>query len=402
MTSADIGNLAKTVGWLEEENRQHKSAVFKVQQAADQLQGGVWTLSDRLNAVEGSLNIVVDHSSRLVRVENDLHNIRERLERLDSRFEQEKIPDAQEDRRRQAEQERERQTQAETAKQYDVLEKAHRALMDRVQTIEEMARRRQEELFQVTQGVDGLHTALMDRVQTVEEMTRRRQEELFQVTQGVDGLHTALMDRVQTVEEMTRRRQEELFQVTQGVDGLHTLAEKQGSLIQAQQTRNEHLSRQIEEATNALQGLQGQDEVIQGRLQYLTDQVRRFESQADLREAETPLTQLLSEQGELSKVERQRLERTLVEVQIGFEQYRSSVDDLRQELIQLNGKSRSQGEHLEQVREALWGFQNELGEQFSGWADSAEKAHRQHIAELEKQIKDLAAWRSRPNRNAGE
>ena len=338
MTSADIGNLAKTVGWLEEENRQHKSAVFKVQQAADQLQGGVWTLSDRLNAVEGSLNIVVDHSSRLVRVENDLHNIRELLERLDSRFEQEKIPDAQEDRRRQAEQERERQTQAETAKQYDVLDKAHRALMDRVQTIEEMARRRQEELFQVTQGIDGLHT----------------------------------------------------------------LAEKQGSLIKAQQTRNEHQSRQIEEATNALEGLQGQDEVIQGRLQYLTDQVRRFESQADLREAETRLTQLLSEQGELSKVDRQRLERTLVEVQIGFEQHRSSVDDLRQELIQLSGKSRSQGEHLEQVREALWGFQNELGDQFSGWADRTEQAHRRYIAELEKQIKDLAAWRSRPNRNAGE
>ena len=338
MTSADIGNLAKTVAWLEEENRQHKSAVFKVQQAADQLQGGVWTLSDRLNAVEGSLNIIVDHSTRLVRVENDLHNVRELLERLDNRLGPDTMPDAQEDRRRQAEQERERQVQAETAKQYDVLEKAHRALMDRVQTVEEMARRRQEELFQLTQGADGLHS----------------------------------------------------------------LAEKQGALIQAQQIRNEHLSRQLEEATNALQGLQGQDEVIQGRLQYLTDQVRRFESQADLREAETRLTQLLSEQGELSKVDRQRLERGLVEVQIGFEQHRSSVDDLRQELIQLNGKSRSQGEHLDQVREALWGYQNELGDQFTGWADRTEQAHRRYIAELEKQIKDLAAWRSRPTRNAGE
>jgi archaellum component FlaC len=338
MTSADIGNLAKTIAWLEDENRQHKSAAFKVQQAADQLQGGVWTLSDRLNAVEGSLNILVDHSTRLVRVENDIHNIRELLEQLNSRFEQGKKPDAQENQKRQAEQDRERQAQAETTKQYDMLEMTHRALMDRVQAVEERARRRQEELFQVTQAIDGLNT----------------------------------------------------------------LAEKQGSLLQAQQTRNEHLSRQIEEATNELQGLQGQDEVIQGRLQYLTDQVRRFESQAELRESETRLTQLLSEQGELTKVDRQRLERTLVEVQIGFEQYRSSVDDVRQELIQLNGKSRSQGEHLDQVREALWGFQNELGDQFSGWADSEEKAHRQHIAELEKQIKGLAAWRSRPNRNAGE
>ena len=338
MTSADIGNLAKTIAWLEEENRQHKSVVFKVQQAADQLQGGVWTLSDRLNAVEGSLNILVDHSTRLVRVETDLHNIRDLLERLDSRFDQEKKPDAQEEQQRQAEQDRGRQVQADTTKQYDVMEKAHQALMDRVLSVEERARRRQEELFQVTQAIDGLHT----------------------------------------------------------------LAEKQGSLVQAQQTRNEHLSRQIEEATNVLQGLQGQDEVIQGRLQYLTDQVRRFESQVDLRESEARLTQQLSEQGELSKVERQRLERTTVEVQIGFEQYRSSVDDLRQELIQLNGKSRAQGDHLDQVREALWGFQNELGDQFSGWADREEKAHRQHIAELEKQIKDLAAWRTRPNRNAGE
>ena len=309
--------------------------MFKLQQAVEQVQSALWTLSDRVNTVESSINAVSGHGARVARVEEEARLARDQGERLESRIEAFRDGLAKEERARTAEGERDRLERAALGKNQDALERADQALVERIQAVEELARRRQEDFFQVNQTLDLL--------------------------------------RVQD--------------------------DKLNALISAQQTQLKHQMQAIEGAQHVLLAVQAQDEIFQGRVQHLSEQLRRLEAQEELREVAARFAQMLSEQGELHKVERMRLERSMVEVQMGYEQHRSQADDLRQELIHVQGRLQALNEHLDHVRESLWEFRNEIIDHFTGVAGVEEQRRRRQLTETEQQIKELAAWKPKPPRS---
>lgn len=335
MEGADLNAIGSAVEWLEEEHRQHKAGVFKLQQLLEQVQSALWTLSDRVNTVEGSITAVAGLGARVARVEEEARLARDQGERLESRIEAAREGLAKEERARAAQREQDRQERAELGKKQEALERGHGAIVERIQAAEELARRRQGDIFQVNHALDAL----------------RDQDE------------------------------------------------KLNALIAAQQTQLKHQIQEIEAAQHVLQSVQAQDEIFQSRIQHLAEQMRRLESQEELHGVEERFTQLLSEQGELHKVERMRLERSMVEVQMGYEQHRSNADDLRQELIHLQGRLQSMGEHLDHVRESLWEFRNEIIDHFNAVAGVEEQRRRRQLAETEQQIKELAAWKPKPPRS---
>ncbi|MSQ27395.1 MAG: hypothetical protein EXR51_04560 [Dehalococcoidia bacterium] len=335
MEGADLNAIGGAVEWLEEEHRQHKAGVFKLQQAVEQVQSALWTLSDRVNTVESSINAVSGHGARVARVEEEARLARDQGERLESRIEAFRDGLAKEERARTAEGERDRLERAALGKNQDALERADQALVERIQAVEELARRRQEDFFQVNQTLDLL--------------------------------------RVQD--------------------------DKLNALISAQQTQLKHQMQEIEGAQHVLLAVQAQDEIFQGRVQHLSEQLRRLEAQEELHEVAARFAQMLSEQGELHKVERMRLERSMVEVQMGYEQHRSQADDQRQELIHVQGQLQALNEHLDHVRESLWEFRNEIIDHFTGVAGVEEQRRRRQLTETEQQIKELAAWKPKPPRS---
>lgn len=335
MEHADLNAVSNAVEWLEEEHRQHKASVFKLQQLIEQVQASLWTLGDRVNTVEGAINTVAGQGARVARVEEDTRQAREQLERLEGRIDGVREVLTREERVRTADAERERLERTELAQRMDAIERAQSAHLDRIQAAEEVARRRQEEMFGFNHGLDQAREA----------------------------------------------------------------DEKLASQIISQQAQLKHQLQAIEDVQHAVRSLQSQDEVFQGRVQHLGEQMRRLESQEELRVVEARLVQALSEQGELHKVERLRMERSIVEVQMAFEQYRSNADDLHQEMIHLQGRIQSMTDHLDHVRESLWELRNEIVEHFTAIAGMEEQRRRRQLTEMEQQLKELAAWKPKPPRS---
>lgn len=332
---ADPAALGNLVQWLEEEQRQGKALVFKVQQELEQVQGGLWSLGDRLNAVEGAIGAVMAHGSRVARLEEDLRQTRELVERIQTHLDREQQDLSAEERQLQAELARERVARSE--------------------------------------------------VQQRQEQFAREQ--------------TAQREKLQALEDANRRRQEELFKLEQALDPLRGQDEQLANRIASSQEQVKRLEQSLEELRQEQRSLQAQDEVAQGRLMHLSDQVRRLEHQEPLLELDQKLTNAITEQADLHRVERQRMERGIVEIQAAYEQYRATLDDLQQQVLQLHGKSQSTAQHLEQLRELLWELRGDLGEQLGAIATGEEQHRRRQIAELEQQIKELRAWNLKPPRS---
>ena len=322
----------QTLRWLEEEHHQFKSSVFKLQQQLEQLQTALWGLGDRINTVENAITTSVALASRLNRVEEDARHDRDLIQRLQDEIA--RLQTANEDvgHQREAEQQRQQTARAEISQRQDALEREQSAQLERLQLLEDLSRRRQDEAFRVDQAIEDL----------------RSQDERINVALG------------------------------------------------ANQTALSRHSQNLADIENDQKSLHSEDEVIGGRVAQMTELVRRLESAEELKESEARLRQTISELSELNRVERLRLERMVVDLQVAQDQMRSNVDDVIQQGIQSSARAQGAQEHLEQVREQLWEMRNEIAERLLSISKAEERSRRRQITELEQQIKDLAAWEPKP------
>ncbi len=323
------------VQWLEEEQHQQKTALFKIQQQLEQQQNSIWTFGNRVSSLETALNTMMAHSTRVASLEEGLRRTQELLERSQVSDVDKQQQEAASERTHQAERERDRQ----------------------------------------------------DRIDMLQKLETWEREKL------------ALHERLQAIEEGGRRRQEELFQMTQAMNMLEQKDEELNALISGQQSQARHFAEMLGELQQNERTIESQQEVIQGRMQHLADLLNRLESGAAMQEMEARLTQALNEQGELHRTERQRLDRMVGETQLSYEQYRSSVEDVRQLTLQVQGKTTALSDHMDHIRDQFWQLRTDLAEQFTAIKTSEEQQRRRSISELEQQLKELSTWTPRPPRS---
>ena len=230
------------VQWLEEEQHQQKTALFKIQQQLEQQQNTIWTFGNRVSSLETALNTMMAHSTRVASLEEGLRRTQELLERSQVTDEDKLQQEAAAERTYQAERERDRQ----------------------------------------------------DRIDMLQKLETWEREKI------------ALNERIQAIEEGGRRRQEELFQMTQAMNMLEQKDEELNALISGQQSQARHFAEMLGELQQNERTIESQQEVIQGRMQHLADLLNRLESGAAMQEIEEHLTQTLNEQGELHRTERKR------------------------------------------------------------------------------------------------
>lgn len=325
-------NQEASIRWLEEEHQQFKSTFFKLQQQFEQLQALIWSLGDRINTVENALTTSVAQAGRLNRAEEDVRHAKELIELLQGDAGKLREAGEESERVRQADQQRQNTARAELSQRQDALEQEQTTLTERVQVVEELGRRRQEESFRFEQAIEGLRSA----------------DEQTNIT--VAG------------------HQNQLTRHAQDLESLHKEQE----------------------------ALRGEDEVINGRVARVTEQVRRLEAAEEMKAVEERLRQDLSELGELHRVERLRLERMVVDLQVAQEQLRSNVDDVTQQGIQFSARAQGVQQHMEQVRDQFWELRNELTERLVNIAKVEERFRRRQITELEQEIKELSTYEPKP------
>lgn len=322
------------VQWLEEEQRQNKATLFRLAQQCEQIQNAVWSLAERVNAIEGSIAGVMGHVARVGRTEEDLRVTRELVERMSTLITEHTQATETDERSRQAELERERAVRAELVQKIDA----------------------------VTRVQEGIH----DRIAAQEELHRKVQQELFRIAAEFDPLRVQderLMSMTTALQALTKRYEGELADLKQEQTSLHA-----------------------------------QDEVLQGRLHNLTDQVRRIESSEGLSELEARFEQEMTEQAELGRLERQRLERIVVDLEQAYDQSRTNIEDQQQELTRTAGRVQAFADHLEHLRQQIWDLRADLSSAMTAMSTTQEQHYRRAIAELELQLRELGHWRLAPPR----
>lgn len=322
---------AGTLQWLEEEQHRSKINLSKLQQQMEQLQAGLWGQLERMQQGEQALSAVVAQLARLPKLEEQLRQLQALSESSQESGLKEEQRRAAEERVRQAELERERQARSELGHRLELQERDGQSLWTKLTALEDGYRRYSEPLLQLQQGA----------------------EQLAHEDQQLQGRIQSLLEQIRHGEgDLDRLRQEQ-------------------------------------------EALRKQDEVISGRLHILGEQVKGVQDQTEAILSVEQLQQELQERLEVQRMERQRLERQSAEIQTVQEEQHSRLEDLIRELALLSGKNQTLTEHLDQVREQLWGVREEIVQHFSRLAETEEQQKRRQIVELEQQVRELRA-RSQP------
>lgn len=328
------GPNESVIQWLEEEQRQNKANLFRISQQLEQLQNTIWSLAERVNAIEGSVGGVMGHVARVSKSEEDIRQTRELVERVQT------------------------------------------SLRDHVQTTEGDERIRQTEL----------------------ERERQTRNELVQKIDAVARVQEGIHDRIASQEELHRKTQQELFHLATELDPLRVADERMASQITGLQSTVKRTESDVADMHTEQNSLRAQDDVLSGRLHNLAEQIRRLENTDDLAELEERLTRELREQTELSRLERQRLERLVVDLEQGYDQSRVNIENLQQEFAQVSGRVQAFNDHLEHLRQQIWDLRTDLSETLGAVASTQEQHHRRTIAELELHLRELGQWRLAPPR----
>lgn len=321
----DSNPLRESIHWLEEEHRLSKAAAFKVQQQVDQLQAALWAQGDRMHALEQALAVISGQGVRITKLEDDLRQAHELIDRLQEFQSAQNERWTAADRARFADQDRERQELAQIFQKLEQLERDVAFVRSRTQSMDEIQRRIQDALVELGQRIDNL-----------------------------GQIDETLASRLQAVSELVKRKDVEISRL----DG-------------------------------ELDALRKQDELALNRIQVLGEQVRRVEDLGPLRDLGTRLEAEFNEKLELHRVERQRMERTVLEIELLLEQHRTRLDELAQHTTQVETKSNAQADYVTQLREQVWALRDEMIAQLGELFRMEEQQKRRQMADIEQQLLEL-------------
>src|SRR5437763_1977913 len=111
------------VHWIEEEQRQQKANAYKLQQQVEQQQNALWTLGNRLTALETAITTTMSYGQRVSSVEEGVRFTQELVERLQADRESQRQQDEAVQHERQNVFERDRQVYIELLQKQETWER---------------------------------------------------------------------------------------------------------------------------------------------------------------------------------------------------------------------------------------------------------------------------------------
>lgn len=202
--------------WLEEELRETKARLHKVEHELDQALKQVWSLDADLRKLPETLSASGTATAALPGLKEELRQLRDQISRVQDR--QTALANRTEEllRQRQSEAGRERQERGALTKQVDALAKGVERYEGRIQALEEASRHIEEEAAGARLAQQGLARDLEEmssRGARNSEASIRLEHELSRAAGEIESLHKedeALSERLNLMQEQIRRHGEQL------------------------------------------------------------------------------------------------------------------------------------------------------------------------------------------------
>jgi len=204
------------VPWLEEEVRQAKALVHKLQQQVEQTTNQAWVLSQGLQKAEDVLAAVSAQLVALPQVQDEVRQLKEQVGRLHERFLASQGRMEETVRQQQTAMEREREERSASLRRFEGIEKLTQSYEGRVLAMEEGQRRVRDDIALLQKRAIELDKGLDDvagKVARHGEAVKRLEQESGRVHAELDALakqDSALSERVGLYGEQARRTEEQV------------------------------------------------------------------------------------------------------------------------------------------------------------------------------------------------
>jgi chromosome segregation ATPase len=321
----DPAQSISTVAWLQDQFHLLKAQLGKVQHQTDQTQAMALDVADKMRQQEATIAELASQGSAIAPLQEEMRQLKEMLARL-----------------------QEQQVQARTQ-------------------LDETIRQRMSEAERGRVEVADLHRRLEDLERQVEEW----------------------LDRQSGIEDAARRYQE-------GIALANARGETMDQRLEALEGRasrnleaTNRIDQEISRIDAAIQGLEREDDLQAERARVALEAARRVEADVESERRDLRALAELSERMELLKVERQRLEDRLAQVEENANELRGLLSHQEQLLSVLDGRTQGYLGRLEALREEIMRHRQEFVEHLLKLSSGQEQLKRRQIEELEREIKEL-------------
>lgn len=325
--------LASTLVWLEDNVRENKAQMARVQQQVEQVQTQVWDLTHRLHRSEEIAVALGTQLGVIPRLENEITGLNDKAVRIDDRqvtFEM---------------------RLSEVTRQQHVDADHVRASLN--------------ELVKRVDGWERLTQNWSSRFDGLEEVTRRAHESAGAVRQRVEEFERF----VELVDQRGGRTADALKRVDTEFARLH----------------------------GEIEALQKQDVLAVERLQVYAEIVKRFDDELAVVAQQTDVRREFNERFELHRTGLRRGEERLASLEAVDEEMQSRLEDHQRELALLEAKDKSFRERVVALQEELAQYRAHVADQFGKVQVLAERQRRRQIEYLEREIRELKVNAYRPS-----
>jgi chromosome segregation protein len=316
--------------WLENELRDTKARLHKVESELEQALKHSWSLESEIRKIHETMTVSGSAVSQLSAMREELRQVRDQLSKAQDR--QAAIANRTEEvlRQRQADSGRDKQELSTLAKQIEGLSRGVGQFDDRLKSLEESVRRSEDGVSAVRLGAQAIERQFEDvamRGQRSLEAAVRLEQDVARVSGDIESLRkidAELDDKIRLILEGTRRSSERLDKL----DDIRDFPAEARELIQRANAERDQIAQRIALAEK----LGGE---LAEELQQMTHHVAKIDQRQQVQNA-----QIMDLMGRVQETAEQLQGQVKRIFQVFMRQRRRQMDTLAQEIKELG-----QGEH---------------------------------------------------------
>ena len=311
--------------WLENELRDTKARLHKVEGELEQSLKHSWALESDIRKIHESMNVSGSAAAQLTAMREELRQVHDQLSKVQDR--QAAITNRTEEvlRQRQADSGRDKQELSTLFKQIEAVGRGVGQFEDRLKSLEESVRRSEDSVSAARLGAQAIERQFEDvvvRGQRSLEAAVRLEQDIARMTGDVDGLSKAdaeLDDKIKLILESTRRVAERLDKT----DSLVNFPAEARELITRANSERDQLAQRIALAEK----LGGE---LTEELQKLTHHIAKIDQKQQVQNA-----QIMDLMGRVQETSEQLQAQVKRVFQLFLRQRRRQMDTLAQEIKEL-------------------------------------------------------------------
>ena len=313
------------VPWLEEEVRQAKALVHKLQQQVEQTTNQAWVLSQGLQKAEDVLAAVSAQLVALPQVQDEVRQLKEQVGRL------------------------------------------HERLLASQGRMEETVRQQQ---------------TAMEREREERSASLRRFEGTEKLTQSYEGRVLAIEEGQRRVRDDIALLQKRAVELDKGLDEVAGKVARHGEAVK-------RLEQESGRVHAELDALAKQDSALSERLGLYGEQARRTEEQVGVIGADRVVRQEFADAQTHSRGEQQRLSERLKALEQTLDEMRQRAEDQGRALELLESKAATQMERVTLFQQQIRDHRQQVGEFLRKLTQFEERQKRRQLASLEQELKEI-------------